>query len=144
MSRRLVIDFNKINKGKTPEDLKILITRILTVVSALIAIIYIAIPIITTLDLLHYLRTPDFPIAVISLVMIWSFYNMFINRKRGPHKPHVTYKKQPKQNMPPNKIQIIECDLCGRSKLPDEIVEISNGVFVCKTCIEKALLGGKH
>ena len=144
MTRRLIIDFSIINKGKTAEDLKILVTRIFTVISVLISVMYIAIPLTTSLDILYYLRTPDFPIAVISLVMIWSFYNMFINHRSRPHEPQVTYKKQTKRNIQPNKIQIIECDLCGRSKLPDEIVEISNGVFVCKTCIEKALLGDKH
>ena len=131
-------------RGHSDEDLKQLFSRITGIAALVISLIFIVIPLITSMNIMHYLKSSKFIVACISLAMLYLFYNMlFKQTKPKSGKPTVTYKQQARQPQPqyqpPQKLYVVECEVCGRSKLPQDVVEISDGVIVCKDCIEKAM-----
>jgi len=78
-------------------------------------------------------------VACVSLVLLYFIQSLFFQKKKPrSRKPEVHFKPQETFH-PPEKIHFVECDMCKRTTLFQDIVEISNNVFVCKNCIRKVL-----
>ena len=152
MNRKIRFNTQQLRgKGHSDEDLKQLFGRITGIAALLVSLLFIVIPLVTSMNIMRYLKSSDFIVACVSLAMLYLFYKMLFEQKRPKSgKPTVTYKQQPQrvqpqqpQYQPPQKLYIVECQMCGRSKLPQDVVEISDGVIVCKDCINKTM-GNAH